>query len=87
MPVQERAAFWDILKETKMKGHGISHSERTEGTSSVAVPVLNHFGEVHGAVSIGFVSFNLTEDRLDFLIKNVIETGNRVSSKLGYRGP
>ncbi|MEK4534375.1 IclR family transcriptional regulator [Peribacillus sp. FSL K6-1552] len=87
LPVQERAAFWDILKETKMKGHGISHSERTEGTSSVAVPVLNHFGEVHGAVSIGFVSFNLTEDRLDFLIKNVIETGNRVSSKLGYRGP
>lgn len=69
-----------------MKGHGISHSERTEGTCSVAVPILNHFGEVHGAVSIGFVSFNLTDERLDFLIKNVMETGNRVSAKLGYRG-
>ncbi|MGE7762400.1 IclR family transcriptional regulator [Peribacillus sp. NPDC097895] len=86
LPKQERPDFWKTLQETKMKGFGISHSERTEGTSSVAVPILNHFGEVHGAVSIGFVSFNLTEDRLDFLIKNVMETGNRVSTKLGYSG-
>ncbi|MFD9626668.1 IclR family transcriptional regulator [Peribacillus muralis] len=87
LPLQERADFWDKLKETKRKGYGISHNERTVGTSSVAAPILNHFGEVHGAVSIGFVSFNLTEDRLDFLIQNVREAGRRVSSKLGYREP
>ncbi|AOH55416.1 IclR family transcriptional regulator [Peribacillus muralis] len=87
LPLQERAAFWDILKETKRLGYGISHNERTEGTSSVAVPILNHFGEVHGGVSIGFVSFNLKRDRLDFLIQNVMETGKRISSILGYRGP
>ncbi|WP_285766134.1 IclR family transcriptional regulator [Peribacillus sp. SI8-4] len=87
VPEQDRAAFLNILTETKVKGFGISHNERTEGTSSVAAPILNHFGEVHGAVSIGFVSFNLTSDRLDFLIQHVMETGQRISSKLGYRGP
>ncbi|KMY52995.1 IclR family transcriptional regulator [Bacillus sp. FJAT-27231] len=86
LPEQERPAFWEVLKETKLKGYGISHSERTEGTSSVAAPILNHFGEVHGAVSVGFVSFNLTDDRLDFLVKNVVETGKRISAKLGYNG-
>ncbi|MFK2825914.1 IclR family transcriptional regulator [Bacillus sp. B190/17] len=86
LPEQERSALWDTLQETKMKGYGMSHSERTEGTISVAAPILDHFGEVYGAVSIGIVSFNLTDDRLNFLIKNVIETGKRISAKLGYRG-
>lgn len=86
LPEQEIEACWKVLKETKMNGYGISYNERTEGTTSVAAPILNHFGEVHGAVSIGFVSFNLTDDRLDFLIKNVVETGNRISKKLGYNG-
>lgn len=81
---QERAAFWEVLKETKLNGYGISHSERTDGTSSIAAPILNHFGEVHGAVSVGCVSFNLTDDKLAFLIKNVTETGKRISAKLGY---
>jgi hypothetical protein len=66
-----------------MKTNGISHSERTEGTCSVAVPILNHFGEVRGSEH-WFVSFNLTEE--DWIASlRCDETGNRVSSKLGYR--
>ncbi len=84
LPEQDRPAFFATLQETKRKGYGMSHGERMEGTSSVAAPILNHFGEVHGAVSIGFVSFNLTDERLHFLIEQVIDTGKRISAKLGY---
>ncbi|KIL72484.1 IclR family transcriptional regulator [Bacillus badius] len=87
LPEPQRPEFWQTLKETRIRGCGISHSERTEGTTSVAAPILNHFGEVHGAVSIGFVSFNLSDDRLDFLIEHVMDTGKRMSAKLGYTGP
>ncbi|WP_318614827.1 IclR family transcriptional regulator [Sporosarcina sp. YIM B06819] len=71
------------LKEIKQQGYAISHGERTEGTSSVAVAVRDGLGEVVGAVSVGFVSFNLTESRLEFLIEKVVETGRRISEKLG----
>ncbi|MFB7642793.1 hypothetical protein [Peribacillus butanolivorans] len=35
---------------------------------------MNFFGEVSGAISIGFVSFNLTPERLNILVKNVMKT-------------
>jgi IclR family transcriptional regulator, KDG regulon repressor len=84
LPEEERSSLWETLREIKTNGYGISHGERTEGTTSVAAPVFNHSGKVEGAVSIGCVSFNLTDDRLDFLIQNVIETGKQISKKLGY---
>ena len=83
LPTEQLHTIEVILKEIKQQGYAISHGERTEGTSSVAVAILNSLGEVVGAVSIGFVSFNLTESRMEFLIEKVIETGRRISEKLG----
>ncbi|WP_203247467.1 IclR family transcriptional regulator [Sporosarcina beigongshangi] len=83
LPLEQLPAIDETLKQIKKQGYAVSHGERTEGTSSVAVAVLTGLGEVVGAVSIGFVSFNLTEDRMEFLIKKVIETGKRISEKLG----
>ncbi|MBB4823089.1 DNA-binding IclR family transcriptional regulator [Sporosarcina luteola] len=73
------------LSKIGQQGYAISHGERTEGTSSVAVAVLNGFGEVIGAISVGSLTFNLTESRLEFLVQQILETGRRVSTKLGYR--
>ncbi|TQR21299.1 IclR family transcriptional regulator [Psychrobacillus vulpis] len=72
-----------LLQQIKKQGYATSHAEKTEGTSSVAVAVVNGFGDVIGAISIGFVSFNLTDNRLEFLINKVLEAGNTISEKLG----
>lgn len=82
----ERLAFWGKLQEIKTNGYGFSQNERTEGTISVAAPIFNHSGNIEGAISIGCVSFNLTEERLDFLSQNVIKTGKQISKNLGYMG-
>ena len=74
------------LKKIKKQGYATSHGERTEGTSSVAVAIINRFEEVVGAISIGLVSFNLTESRIDFLAEKAVETGKRISRTLGYHG-
>lgn len=71
------------LVEIKRVGYATSHSERTPGTSSVAVPIKDSFGTVIGAVSIGFVSFNLTEERLQYLAEQVMVTGQRINQRLG----
>ncbi len=83
LPIEQLATFKATLKEIKKQGYATSHGERTEGTSSVAVAILDGLGEVVGAVSIGFISFNLTENRMDCLIEKVMETGRRISEKLG----
>ena len=83
LPVEQLATIEITLKQIKKQGYATSHGERTEGTSSVAVAVMDGFGEVVGAVSIGFVSFNLTDSRMNFLIEKVTDTGKRISEKLG----
>lgn len=82
---EEKQSFLHILQQTKARGYGISHGERTEGTSSVAAPIFNQWNDLIGAISIGFVNFNLTEERQELLIRKVIETGKRISVKLGSR--
>lgn len=81
---EKQPAFYNLLQQIKDQGYAISHSERTEGTSSVGASILNRFGKVQGALSIGVVSYNLTDERLEFLALQVKETSKRISAKLGY---
>lgn len=85
VPKEEQPAFRELLNQIHGQGYAISHSERTEGTSSVGAPILNHSGKVQGAVSVGVVSYNLTDERLASLVRLVTETSRRISAKLGYR--
>lgn len=86
LPKEERESFLKVLTQTKSAGYGISHEEKTKGTSSVAAPIFNQFGELIGAISIGYVNFNMTEERQTFLIEKVMEYGMRISNRLGYKG-
>ncbi|MFC4803116.1 IclR family transcriptional regulator [Neobacillus sp. GCM10023253] len=81
----EREAFLKLLREIRKQGYGESHGERTPGTSSVAAPIFNHQNELIGAISIGYVDLNVTEERKSLLIKKVIEYGLRISEKLGAK--
>lgn len=85
LPHGEIAELEAQLDQIRLQGFAISHGERTAGTSSIAVSILNGFNEVVGAVSIGFVSFNVSTDHINNLTERLVETGKRVSMKLGYR--
>ncbi|MGE7940893.1 MULTISPECIES: IclR family transcriptional regulator [Lysinibacillus] len=85
LPHEEIAELEAQLDQIRLQGFAISHGERTAGTSSIAVSILNGFNEVVGAVSIGFVSFNVSTDHINTLTERLVETGKRVSMKLGYR--
>lgn len=82
----EIAEIEEQLRQIRQQGYAISHGERSAGTSSIAVSVIDGFGEVIGAVSIGFVNFNVSQDHINTLIERLVDTGKRVSMKLGYRG-
>ncbi|GLC87447.1 IclR family transcriptional regulator [Lysinibacillus piscis] len=86
VPAEEIAQIETQLEQIKTQGFAISHGERTAGTSSIAVAIFNGFGEIIGAVSIGFVSFNVSQEKIDYLAQQLIATGQQVSTKLGYRG-
>jgi IclR family transcriptional regulator, KDG regulon repressor len=85
VPKEEIESFLQLLNTIRLKGYGESHGEKTEGTSSVAAPIFNHSNELIGAVSIGYVTFNRTDEKEQILIEQVIHTSLRISAKLGSK--
>ena len=83
LSVEEVPATQKILRQIKKNGFAVSHGERTEGTSAIAVAIVGRFGEVFGALSIGVVSFNLTDERIDYLTQKTVEAGKQISQILG----
>lgn len=86
LPIEEeKEAFLQVLNRIRENGVGESHGEKTKGTSSVAAPIFDHSNELIGAISIGYVSFDVTEERENFLRNKVMEYGLRISAKLGSK--
>ena len=85
VPSDERDSFTKLLSKVRRQGYGESHGEQTPGTSSVAAPIFDHANELLGAISIGYVNFNITEERQNCLIEKVIEYGMRICNKLGSK--
>ncbi|MDM5327676.1 IclR family transcriptional regulator [Neobacillus sp. CF12] len=85
IPKDERKSFLNLLNTIRQKGYGESHGERTKGTSAVAAPIFNHTNELIGALSIGYVTFNQTDEKQQLFIEKVIQTAMRISVKLGSK--
>ncbi|MEC1523323.1 IclR family transcriptional regulator [Neobacillus niacini] len=82
---EEIESFLQLLATIRHRGYWESHGERTKGTSSVAAPIFNHSNELIGALSIGYVDINQTDKKRQLFIEKVIQTGLRISAKLGSK--
>ncbi|WP_088006104.1 IclR family transcriptional regulator [Indiicoccus explosivorum] len=83
VPAEELRAIQETLARIRRQGYAVSHGERTAGTSSIGVAVTDRLGAIIGAISVGFINYDLSEERFKFLIEQVVETGSRISVRLG----
>lgn len=79
----EKDTLLKQLEEIRNAGYSISQGEKTEGTASVAAPVLGYQNKVTAAVSINAPSFRFTEERLPYLIEKVKQAAEEISFKIG----
>lgn len=73
----------DRLPEIKQNGYAISYGEKTEGTASVAAPILGYNQKVVGALSIGAPSYRITDELLSILIEKAQQSAAEISHKIG----
>lgn len=75
------------LKKVRVRGFSTNNEELSIGLRSVAAPVRNFTGEVIGAVNIAVPSIRVSLRKLEtFFAKKVIETADKISFDLGYKG-
>ncbi|MDT3424953.1 DNA-binding IclR family transcriptional regulator [Paenibacillus forsythiae] len=80
---EKRLELLHKLPEIRKAGYCISYGEKTEGTASVAAPIIGFGRKVVGALSIGIISYQISEDRLAFLVEQTIRNAAEISKKLG----
>lgn len=81
--LDKRRTLLERLPEIKRNGYAVSYGEKTEGTASIAAPIIGFNHKVAGALSIGVLSYRITEDRLSTLIDKVKESTREISHKIG----
>jgi IclR family transcriptional regulator, KDG regulon repressor len=79
----EKTSFHQQLNKIKTEGYEFIHEEQIGGISSIAAPIVNHYGGVFGAVSVKLNNTHLTDAQLEMTIEEVVNTGNKISWKMG----
>lgn len=79
----KQSQLFDQLSLIKEQGYAVSYSERTDGTISVAAPVLDFNHQLVGAISIGVVQYRVSEERLSYLIHCIKKAAKEISTALG----
>lgn len=80
---QSRDLLEDQLADIRMQGYAISRGEKTEGTASVAAPIIGFNKKILAALSINGPSFRLTEERMPVLIHKIRQAAEEISMKIG----
>lgn len=75
------------LRSIRARGYAVDDLEFADDIRAVAAPILNHAGETVAAVAVAGPATRLTLARIDDEVApRVVETGRRISARLGHRG-
>lgn len=73
------------LRRIRERGYAVDDLEFADDIRAVSAPILNHAGETVAAVAVAGPATRLTLARIDEVAPKVVETGRRISERLGYR--
>lgn len=74
-----------VLKQILSQGYNASYGDMDTGAFSIAAPVRDHAGNVIASISVAGPQSRLTNDLEELYIRLLIETGNEISARLGWR--
>ncbi|WP_026478416.1 IclR family transcriptional regulator [Alkaliphilus transvaalensis] len=74
------------LRKVRQQGYAIDEQENELGVRCIGSAVLNHTGEIAGAISISGPTIRVTKDKVEPFSKLLIQYCGLISKELGYRG-
>lgn len=79
-----KQAFKNELKKIRANGYSMDNEEHEEGIRCVSVPVFDHLGDVHFAISLTGTINRMTEQRLEEIIPLIKKSAQDISKQIGY---
>lgn len=84
--VTDREKIEEVLDTTRKNGYWVSYKERSDDTSGVGVPILNHLGQVVASLNITLPSTRFNKITVEKWIPILKKAGAEISRKNGYYG-
>ncbi|MGD1822224.1 MAG: IclR family transcriptional regulator domain-containing protein [Pleomorphochaeta sp.] len=73
------------LELIKKRGWASDEQEHEEGITCIGSSIRDYSGKVVAALSVSWPLFRFEKDKKDEIIKEIVETCDKISSLLGYR--
>jgi DNA-binding IclR family transcriptional regulator len=73
------------LVRVRQQGYATAEEELEAGLNAVAVPILNHTGQVQAAASVSGPAYRVTPGLFPVLAEQLIGTAAEISRRLGYQ--
>ena len=81
--VTDRDQLRQQLIHIRSQGYAITSNDLDEGATSVAAPIRDHTGQVVAAISVAGPSQRFSEDRIDWILTQVLKGAAEISANLG----
>ncbi|MER2048332.1 MAG: IclR family transcriptional regulator [Solibacillus sp.] len=82
--ITEKDKIYETIKQARIDGYTISHSELENHTAAIAAPIFNHNGEVIAGISIAGIEANYQDENIEIYAKKVKKVAEDISMQLGY---
>lgn len=81
------AQLKEHLRAVRNQGYAVDDEENEKGVRCIGAPIYNEAGEAVAAISISGPAFRVTKKMVQELFKKeVMETAQKISRRLGHRG-
>jgi DNA-binding IclR family transcriptional regulator len=84
MTITRQARLREELDQVREQGYAVAVDELEVGLAAAAAPIRNAHGDVVASMSVSGSTFRLTADRLETVVKQLVEAALEVSHRLGW---
>ncbi|MET3288762.1 UNVERIFIED_CONTAM: IclR family KDG regulon transcriptional repressor [Brevibacillus sp. OAP136] len=83
--ITSKDALFQHLQKVKQQGYALDLEENEPGIRCIAAPIFDPMGRVTASFSISGPTIRMSDQRLTELKDIVIETGQKISARVGYK--
>jgi DNA-binding IclR family transcriptional regulator len=84
LTITKKALLREELERVREQGYAVAVDELEVGLAAAAAPIRNAHGDVVASMSVSGSTFRLTADRLETVVKQLVEAALEVSHRLGW---
>ena len=83
-PSPGRPKLREELDRVREQGYAVAVDELEVGLTAVAAPIRNAHGDVVASMSVSGPTFRLSADRIDDVVRLLVQAAEEVSHRLGW---